>query len=145
MITSVCLFDIEDPDNRTPIARVRHGDHGRLAAWAHVRHEDLAAHTGYSVPYWERVDCLARLIVEWIQDLIDAGEIPPVTHFDEVEEHADPSPWTEILPYLDYIAWDHVRWHVTVLLQFGERPTPVDSGRCEHHAPSQARAWEGAR
>lgn len=138
MISSVCLFDTEDPDNQTPIARVRHGDQGHLTAWAHVHHEDLTAHTGHSVLYWERVDCLARHILEWTHGLIEVGDIPPVTTFDELEEHADPSHWTEALAYLDYISWEHVRWHVTVLLQFGEHRRRTSATRFEHRKPAPA-------
>jgi hypothetical protein len=117
LIISVCLFDTEDPDERMPIARVRHGDQGHLVAWAHVRHEDLVVHTGHTVPYWVRVDCLARHIVDWIHDLIEAGELPPINTFEDVCELADTTQWTEALAYLDYISWEHVCWHVTVLLE----------------------------
>ena len=132
MIASVCLFDTEDPDDHSPIARVRHGDQGHLAAWAHVRHEDLVVHTGHSIPYWQRVDCLAHHIVDWIRGLVEAGDIPPIRSLEEAAEHADLSQWTEALPYLDYISWEHVSWHVTVLLQYSGRPTPRTHLRCEH-------------
>lgn len=97
-----------------PLARVRFSNGKEFIGWRHVRHDELAAHTGRTLEYWQHIDALAACVVGQIQQLVNQRRIPRVTEFSELHGHFDANTgWGNDIDALTSQDWAAVQWRVT--------------------------------
>lgn len=97
-----------------PLARVRLSNGKEFIGWRHVRHDELAAHTGRPLAYWQHIDAMAAQIVGQIEDMIGQHRIPRITEFSELHNYFDANTgWGNHIDALSPQDWAAVQWRVT--------------------------------